>query len=65
MTVALRLASRGDAEAIARSYNQGIAERIGAFETRPRSRGDIERTLADRAGRYPMVVLERDGAVVG
>jgi phosphinothricin acetyltransferase len=33
----VRPAVRGDAEAIARIYTQGIEERIATFETEPRS----------------------------
>jgi phosphinothricin acetyltransferase len=59
-----RQARRADAAAIARIYNQGIEERIVTFETKPRSTTDIERLLAERAGRYPFIVVERDGEVV-
>jgi len=34
-----RAANQGDAEAIARIYNQGIEERIATFETSPREPG--------------------------
>jgi phosphinothricin acetyltransferase len=60
----VRLAQPDDAEAIARIYNEGIADRIATFETEPRSASDIAQLLADKAGHYPTVVLERDGRVV-
>jgi phosphinothricin acetyltransferase len=60
----LRLARAHDAEAIARIYNEGIADRVATFETEPRTAHDIERLLAEKADRYPTVVLERDGQVV-
>jgi phosphinothricin acetyltransferase len=59
-----RRAHDADAAVIARIYNQGIEDRIATFETEPRSAADIERLLADREGRYPMIVVERAGQVV-
>jgi L-amino acid N-acyltransferase YncA len=59
-----RLATRADAAAIARIYNQGIDDRIATFETEHRTTEDIERLLAERGTRYPTVVVERDGQVV-
>jgi L-amino acid N-acyltransferase YncA len=59
-----RAARRSDAAAIARIYNQGIEDRIATFETEPRSTADIEHLLDERLGRYPAVVVERDGVVV-
>lgn len=58
----VRPATPADAAAIARIYNEGIADRIATFETEPRTPADIERRLA--AGE-PMIVAERSGAVVG
>ena len=60
-----RPAELRDAAAIARIYNEGIADRIATFETEPRTAEQIARTLADRAARWPMVVVERDGEVIG
>ena len=59
-----RHAHDGDAEAIARIYNQGIADRIATFETEPRTAADIRAALAERGQRFPTVVAERDGQVV-
>ena len=59
-----RLAVAADAEAIARIYNQGIAERIATFETEPRTSGQIAAQLADKGDHFPTVVVERDGQVV-
>ena len=41
-----RPASLGDAEAIAKIYNEGIADRIATFETDPRNAADIARTCS-------------------
>lgn len=56
-----RPASPDDAERIAQIYNEGIADRLGTFETRPRSAGDV-RAWFD--GTHPIVVVEHDGAVI-
>ncbi|MGH2713856.1 MAG: arsinothricin resistance N-acetyltransferase ArsN1 family A [Thermoleophilaceae bacterium] len=59
----VRRARAEDCEAIARIYNEGIAERRSTFETEPRSEDDIQEWLAspDR----PLLVAERDGVVAG
>jgi phosphinothricin acetyltransferase len=59
--MAARAASPEDAPAIARIYNEGIADRIGTFETEPRSAQQIEAWFD---GRHPIVVVEEDGEVV-
>jgi L-amino acid N-acyltransferase YncA len=56
-----RVAGQGDAEAIARIYNEGIEERIATFETNLRTAGEI---LDWFDGTYPVVVVEDEGAVV-
>jgi L-amino acid N-acyltransferase YncA len=56
-----RTATPDDAEAIARIYNEGIAERVATFETRLRTAADI-RTWFD--GRHPIVVAEAAGEVL-
>ena len=50
-----RLATPDDAPALAAIYNQGIADRIATFETRPRSADDVRAWFDDRA--HPMVVV--------
>jgi len=60
----VRPAVRGDAEAIARIYTQGIEERIATFETEPRSTEDMVAYLAEREGKYPVIVAEQNGQVV-
>src|SRR5712692_4831331 len=58
-----RDATPGDAGRIADIYNEGIADRIGTFETAPRSADDVRRWFD---GRHPIVVVERpDGQVLG
>jgi phosphinothricin acetyltransferase len=56
-----RPASPDDAERIAQIYNEGIEDRVGTFETRPRTADDV-RAWFD--GIHPTVVVEHDGAVI-
>ena len=56
-----RAATIDDAAAIARIYNEGIADRVATFETRPRSADDV-RAWFD--GVHPIVVAEEGGEVV-
>jgi phosphinothricin acetyltransferase len=56
-----RPATLDDATRIAAIYNDGIADRIATFETRPRTPEDVAAWLD---GIHPVVVVERDGVVV-
>lgn len=56
-----RLADPADSAAIARIYNQGIADRVATFETQPRTPGDV---AAWFDGRHPVVVVEASGRVL-
>jgi phosphinothricin acetyltransferase len=58
---AARAALPADAPAIAAIYNEGIADRIGTFETEPRSGEQIEAWFD---GRHPIVVVEEGREVV-
>lgn len=60
-----RPAVEADAAAIARIYTQGIEDRVATFETRPRSDADVLGMLRAEGGRFPHVVAEADGAIVG
>lgn len=56
-----RTATLDDAAAIARVYNQGIADRVATFETRFRSPEDV-RAWFD--GVHPIVVVEQGDTVI-
>ena len=62
-TITVRAATRDDADAIARIYNDGIRGRGATFETRERTRDDILRWFDDP--RFPILVAEDVGGVVG
>ena len=59
MALAARSATPADAERIAQIYNEGIEDRVGTFETTPRTPSDV-RAWFD--GRHPIVVVEDDAA---
>lgn len=59
----VRAATRDDAAAIAAIYNDGITGRMATFETRPRTADDVAAWFDEP--RYPRLVAERDGRVVG
>lgn len=56
-----RLATTADAEAIAEIYNQGIADRIATFETRPRTADEVCDWFTTT---HPIVVAVDDGRVI-
>ena len=56
-----RQATPDDADAITRIYNEGIADRVGTFETRVRTPDDVRHWFD---GRHPIVVVEQaDGSI--
>ena len=61
MALAARPATPADAERIAQIYNEGIEDRVGTFETSPRTANDV-RAWFD--GRHPIVVVEADGGIL-
>jgi phosphinothricin acetyltransferase len=63
-TATIREATERDAADIARIYNQGIDERGATFETSLRTSVDILTRLAE-ADRFPLLVIEDGGAVLG
>ena len=63
VAVTIREATAGDSAAIARIYNQGIADRGATFETRERSADDISLRLAEHE-RFPILVAVHDSVVV-
>ena len=50
-----------DAEAVARIYNDGIADRLATFETRERTAADIDAWLDDG---FPLVIVEGENGDV-
>ena len=62
----IRDATRDDAAAIARIYNQGIEDRVATLETQVRTPEERAEWLASRDSRHPVVVAtDVDGAMAG
>jgi L-amino acid N-acyltransferase YncA len=61
-----RPATPADAGSITEIYNQGIADRIGTFETDPRTVEQVQAWfgVVGPLGRYPIVVTEDEGRIV-
>jgi len=56
-----RAATKADATAISRIYNQGIEDRVATFETRLRTSADVEAWFD---GVHPVVVVEDEDNVI-
>jgi L-amino acid N-acyltransferase YncA len=63
--MSVRPATEADAVAIAEIHNQGIEDRAATCETELRSPEDLCTRLRSIAGRYPALVAETEGQVVG
>jgi L-amino acid N-acyltransferase YncA len=61
--LSIRLAAEADAEAVAAIYNEGIADRIATFETRPRETREIAGWFSD--GLPFLVATADDGSILG
>src|SRR5438034_4738852 len=61
----VRFAALDDAPAICTIYNQGIDDRVATLETELRDAEERRRWLASRGTRYPVVVAEAGGQVIG
>src|SRR5689334_11088727 len=57
----VRAAKMEDAAAMARIYNEGIADRMATFETRERTEEDVRAWLD---GVHPCVVVELEGDII-
>jgi len=62
VSIAIRAAAASDVAAVARIYNEGIADRLATFETRSRTTAEVAAWLEQG---LPFLVAERQGAVVG
>ena len=60
MTLIARAAAPDDAPVLTQIYNEGIEDRIGTFETRPRTVDDVRQWFDG----HPIVAVEGDGKVI-
>jgi L-amino acid N-acyltransferase YncA len=65
MSVRIRLAHDGDAEAIAAIYRPVVEQTAISFETIAPDRAEVSRRLAETMIDYPWLVCERGGRVAG
>ena len=65
MSKQIRRAEASDAAAIARIYEPFVAERATSFEAVPPAAAEMERRLTATRDKYPWIVLEKDGEVLG
>jgi L-amino acid N-acyltransferase YncA len=63
--VHIRTATLDDATAIAEIYNQGIEDRVATYESELRSTEDQQAWLQAIVGRYPAVVAQIHGEIIG
>ena len=63
MAISIRPAIGADVDAIAAIYNEGIADRVATFETRPREPGEVAAWLSE--GLPLLVATGEDGSVLG
>jgi len=65
MTVTIRAAAAGDADAICAIHNQGIEDRIATLDTNVRTPDSVRAWLAERGARHPVIVAAADHGIVG
>lgn len=63
--VLIRHARPEDLPAITEIYNEAVAQTVATFDTRPVSLDEQRHWLAEHGGKYPVMVAEADGPVVG
>jgi L-amino acid N-acyltransferase len=61
----IRRAVRADATAIAEIYNEAILTTTATFDLEPKTVADREHWLDARPDRFPVIVAEIDGSVIG
>jgi len=64
-TVTIRAAETRDLESIRRIYNEGIEDRVATLDENPKDDADIREWWNNHAGRYAVIVAERDGEITG
>ena len=63
--ITVRCATMDDAPAICTIYNQGIDDRVATLETELRDADERRRWLSSRGARYPVLVAEARGQIIG
>lgn len=63
--IKIRNAVEGDLEAIIRIYNYAIINTTATFDTRPKTVKSQEKWFCKHSGKYPIIVAENKGGVIG
>lgn len=61
----IRQARLGDLEAITEIYNDAILKTVATFDTEPKTIEEQELWFAEHGPKYPILVAEQDGLVIG
>lgn len=61
----IRPAVLADLDGITEIYNNAILETVATFDTEPKTRQEQETWFAEHGDRYPLLVAEEDGIIVG
>jgi len=64
-TTTIRHATQSDLDAIRRIYNEGIEDRIATLDADPKDEAEIAEWWERHAGRYAVLVAEREGEIAG
>jgi phosphinothricin acetyltransferase len=65
MTAIIRMATAQDGEQIAAVYAPSVTSTVISFEMEPPGTGEMTRRVTEALVKYPWLVAERDGEVVG
>jgi phosphinothricin acetyltransferase len=63
--IKIRSAVEKDLEAIIRIYNYAVINTTATFDTRPKTVRSQEKWFYKHSGKYPIIVVEDDGGVIG
>ncbi len=63
--IKIRNAVENDLEAIIRIYNYAIINTTATFDTRPKTVKSQEKWFYKHSGKYPIIVAENEGGVIG
>ena len=61
----IRQATLGDLEAITEIYNDAILKTVATFDTEPKNMEEQKLWFAEHGPKYPILVAEQDGLIVG
>ena len=65
MTTSIRVANEGDAEYVAAIYAPEVRETAISFEVEPPSTQEMQQRITETLARWPWLVCERDGHILG